>query len=181
MSKLLRVVSKLKTEVLHCFTNVYFLLSALCSFQFGMLSLWSDPAGAFWGFCSDCPWPWGHAVPKGRWKEGLETSLLHAQGLGHLLCTQRKDKGMTNQTMTAFDILFLCKCKQKLNLVPNIETWCIVETKLVAVDRTERWDIIIIMVSWGDIFGPDTSYFLCILLAVLQGICSNSSCMCSSL
>lgn len=122
------VISKMKTvwEVLPCFTNDYFLLST----QFCMLSFSSDPAGAFWGFYSDCPWSWGRAAPKGRWKEGLETSLLCAQGLGHLLCTQRKIKGMTNQTMRTFYILFHLKCKQILNLVPNVETRNIVNNAL---------------------------------------------------
>lgn len=83
------------------------------TFQFCISCHSSDAAGEFRGFDFDRSRPRGHTLPQRRWEEGLETALLCAQGFGHLLCAQRKNKGIANQS-------FYLYCCLKENRFSNL-------------------------------------------------------------
>lgn len=86
-----------------------------------LLSSSSDPAGELWWIYCDRPSPWRHPVSEGRWEEGVETTLLHAEGVRHLLCSQRKDKGRTHVSRVELLKLRLCTCCYCCSLLIDVQ------------------------------------------------------------
>lgn len=110
----MRLTSRLKISLSRSVAVPHFCISLMAPrFSFAISCHSSDAAGEFRGFDFDRSRPRGHTLPQRRWEEGLETALLCAQGFGHLLCAQRKNKGIANQS-------FYLYCCLKENRFSNL-------------------------------------------------------------